>query len=137
MKLSASRDTILKPLQSIIGVVERRQTMPILSNILLVADDNKLSVTATDLEVELVAETNVTVETPGKTTIPGRKLHDICRALPEGKDVEISVNGDRVTIKSGRSRFTLSSLPAADFPTVDEISAQQYLNSIGKSFVIF
>ena len=127
MKLSASRDTILKPLQSIIGVVERRQTMPILSNILLVANDNKLSVTATDLEVELVAETSVTVETPGKTTIPGRKLHDIFRALPEGKDVEISVNADRVTVKSGRSRFTLSSLPAADFPTVDEISAQQVL----------
>ena len=127
MKLSASRDTILKPLQSIIGVVERRQTMPILSNILLIAADNKLSVTATDLEVELVADTDVNVEISGEVTIPGRKLHDICKALPEGKDIEISTNGDRVTIKSGRSRFTLSSLPAVDFPTIDEISAQQTL----------
>ena len=125
MKLSAPRDAILKPLQSVIGVVERRQTMPILANVLLTTQDNRLLIAATDLEVELVAETEVEVETPGEITIPGRKLHDICRALPEGVIVELSVVGDRVYLKAARSRFTLSSLPAEDFPVVEEISAQQ------------
>ncbi len=125
MKLSASRETILKPLQSVIGVVERRQTMPILGNLLLVAQENSLCVTATDLEVELLAEIEVEVESPGEITVPGRKLHDICRALPDGVKVEFAVSGDRAILKAARSRFTLSTLRAADFPTVDEITAQQ------------
>ena len=82
MKLSASRNTILKPLQAVIGVVERRQTMPILGNVLLAAQENRLSITATDLEVELLAEVELEVDSPGEITVPGRKLHDICRALP-------------------------------------------------------
>jgi DNA polymerase-3 subunit beta len=134
MKLSASRDTILKPLQSIIGVVERRQTMPILSNVLLVVRENKLSVTATDLEVELLAETEVDAETQGEITVPGRKLHDICKALPEGAKIELSASGDKVTLKAGRSRFTLSTLRAADFPTVEEIAAQQTLTTKRQTF---
>ena len=89
MKLSAARDVLLKPLQAVIGVVERRQTMPILSNVLLVAKGNELAVTATDLEVELVAQAEVTVETGGEITVSGRKLLDICRALPEGSDIDI------------------------------------------------
>ena len=125
MKLSAPRDAILKPLQSVIGVVERRQTMPILANVLLTTQDSRLQVAATDLEVELVAETEVEVETPGEITVPGRKLHDICRALPEGVNVELSVSGERVTLKAARSRFTLSSLRAEDFPVVEDIAAQQ------------
>lgn len=125
MKLSAPRDAILKPLQSVIGVVERRQTMPILANVLLTTQDNCLNVAATDLEVELLAETEVEAEAPGEITVPGRKLHDICRALPEGVNVQLSVSGERVTLKAARSRFTLSSLRAEDFPLVDDISAQQ------------
>jgi len=97
MKLSAARDVLLKPLQAVIGVVERRQTMPILSNVLLVAKDNGLAVTATDLEVELVAEAEVAVEVGGEITVSGRKLLDICRALPEGSDIDISVSGEKVT----------------------------------------
>jgi len=134
MKLSASRDNFLKPLHSVIGVVERRQTMPILGNVLLAAGDSQLSVTATDLEVELLAETEVEVEAPGEITVPGRKLHDICRALPEGAKIELSVSGDRVTLKAARSRFTLSSLRAADFPTVEEIAAQQTLKVDRQAF---
>ena len=125
MKLSAPRDAILKPLQAVIGVVERRQTMPILANVLLTTRENRLYIAATDLEVELVAETEVEIETPGEITVPGRKLHDICRALPDGVNVELSVSGDRVTLKAARSRFTLSSLRAEDFPVVEEIAAQQ------------
>lgn len=127
MKLSATRESILKPLQTVVGVVERRQTMPILSNVLLVAGKGTLSISATDLEVEMVAEAEVKTETPGEVTVPGRKLHDICRALPEGANVEVSLSGDRATIKAGRSRFTLSTLRAADFPIVDEIASKQTL----------
>ena len=127
MKFSASRETILKPLHAVIGVVERRQTMPILSNILLTVSDNKLTMTATDLEVELRAEAEVEVSSPGEITVPGRKLHDIFRALPDDIGVDIALSGDRLTIKAGRSRFTLSTLRAADFPMVDEVAAQQTL----------
>lgn len=127
MKLSAARETILKPLQTVVGVVERRQTMPILSNVLLSTKGSKLSITATDLEVEMVAEAEVKADGSGEITVPGRKLHDIFRALPEGTNVELSLSGDRLTVKGGRSRFTLSTLRAADFPTVDEIGAKQTL----------
>jgi DNA polymerase III subunit beta len=127
MKFSALRETVLKPLQTVVGVVERRQTMPILSNVLLSLEGTKLSVTATDLEVEMVAEAEVKGDGTGEITVPGRKLHDIFRALPEGTSVELSLTGDRLTIKGGRSRFTLSTLRAADFPTIDEIGAKQTL----------
>jgi DNA polymerase III subunit beta len=125
MKISAEREKILGPVQTVIGVVERRQTMPILANVLLSAKNNRLSVTATDLEVELVASVDVTVQQGGDITVPGRKFLDICRALPEGVTISLAVEGDKVTLKAGRSRFTLSSLPASDFPTVEEINAQQ------------
>jgi len=125
MKFSAARDVLLKPLQAVIGVVERRQTMPILSNVLLVAKGNELAVTATDLEVELVAQTEVSVEAGGEITVSGRKLLDICRALPDGSTVDISVSGEKVVIRSGRSKFSLATLPAAEFPTVEDIKAGQ------------
>ena len=125
MKLRAARDVLLKPLQAVIGVVERRQTMPILSNVLLVAKANELAVTATDLEVELVAETEVSVEAGGEITVSGRKLLDICRALPEGSDIDISVSGEKLVVRSGRSKFSLATLPAAEFPTVEDIKAGQ------------
>jgi DNA polymerase-3 subunit beta len=83
MKLSATREQILAPLQSVIGVVERRQTMPVLSNVLLAARNNRISITGTDLEVELVTAADATVQQPGDITVPGRKLLDIFRALPE------------------------------------------------------
>lgn len=125
MKFSAQREEILKPLQAVIGVVERRQTMPVLSNVLLTLREGTLAITATDLEVELVANAAVKEEASGEITVPGRKLHDIVRALPDGVEVKFSVSGDRVTIRAGRSRFTLSTLRAADFPSVEEIAVQQ------------
>ena len=125
MKLRAARDVLLKPLQAVIGVVERRQTMPILSNVLLVAKGSELAVTATDLEVELVAETEVAVEAGGEITVSGRKLLDICRALPEGSDIDISASGEKLVVRSGKSKFSLATLPAAEFPTVEDIKAGQ------------
>jgi DNA polymerase III subunit beta len=127
MKLTAAREDLLAPLQSVIGVVERRQTMPVLANVLLAARDNRLSITGTDLEVELVATSQVSVSQSGDITVPGRKLLDIFRSLPEKTSVTLSTEGERVSIRAGRSRFTLSSLPAAEFPLVEEINAQQTL----------
>ena len=125
MKLTAEREKLLSPLQAVIGVVERRQTMPVLANVLLGVRDGRLSITATDLEVELVAGTEVTVQEAGDITVPGRKLLDILRALPDKSSVSLSVEGEKVVIKAGRSRFSLSTLPAADFPVIDDINAQQ------------
>ena len=109
MKLTASREDLLGPLQSVIGVVERRQTMPVLANVLLAARDNKLSITGTDLEVELVASTQVSVQQSGDITIPGRKLLDIFRSLPEKTSITLATDGERVSLRAGRSRFTLTS----------------------------
>jgi DNA polymerase-3 subunit beta len=127
MKFSAPREAILKPLQAVIGVVERRQTMPILSHILLRVIDGKLAITASDLEVELVAETAVDTKAVGEITVPGRKFYDICRALPEGCKIDVSTTGDRLTLAAGRSRFTLSTLNSSDFPTVDSMAGQHSL----------
>jgi DNA polymerase-3 subunit beta len=123
MKFTAAREALLKPLQAVIGVVERRQTMPILSNVLLIAREDQLSVTATDLEVELVAQADVDTETGGEITVSGRKLLDICRALPEGTEVSISVSGEKLSVKGGRSKFNLATLPSAEFPVVEDIKA--------------
>ena len=127
MKLTATREDILTPLQSVIGVVERRQTMPVLANVLLAARDGRISITGTDLEVELVAASQANVSQAGDITVPGRKLLDIFRSLPEKTSVALSTEGERVSLRAGRSRFTLSSLPASEFPLVDEINAQQTL----------
>jgi DNA polymerase III subunit beta len=125
MKLTAEREKLLTPLQAVIGVVERRQTMPVLANVLLGVAQGKLSIAATDLEVELVAATEVSVQQPGDITVPGRKFLDILRALPDKSTVSISAEGDKAIIKAGRSRFSLSTLPAAEFPVIDDINAQQ------------
>ena len=125
MKLTANREALLKPLQAVIGVVERRQTMPILANVLLVAKDSRLAVTATDLEVELVADADVEVEAAGQVTVPGRKLLDICRALPNEAEISMVLSGEKLNLKSGRSKFSLMTLPAAEFPVVEDINAGQ------------
>lgn len=127
MKIIAKREAILGPLQAVIGVVERKQTMPILANVLLSAKGGKLSITATDLEVELVATSEVDVQRAGEITLPGRKLLDIFRALPEGTDITLTLDGERMKVQARKSRFTLSTLPAAEFPTVEEINAEQTL----------
>lgn len=121
MKFVISREALLKPLALVAGVVERRQTLPVLSNILLVVEGDTLSLTGTDLEVELVGRVALAspVET-GEITVPARKMMDICKTLPEGAQIEVHRDADKVIIKSGRSRFSLSTLPATDFPNVEE-----------------
>jgi DNA polymerase-3 subunit beta len=125
MKFEITKEELLRPLQQVSGVVERRQTLPILSNVLVVAEADRIAFTATDLEVELHASLEHQVATPGVTTLPARKLMDICRNLPDGAKLTLTVEGERGTLKSGRSRFTLATLPADDFPKVDEVASTQ------------
>lgn len=120
MKFSTDRETLLRPLQLVNGVVERRQTLPVLANLLVVAKDGVLSLTGTDLEVELRCRTSeVDIKTEGEATLPARKLADIWRSLPDGSSVSVEIKADRAIVKSGRSRFTLATLPVADFPSID------------------
>lgn len=121
MKFSILRDALIKPLNLVAGVVERRQTLPILSNVLLSLEGNQLSLTGTDLEVELVGRVGLASSgVDGEVTVPARKLVDICKSLPEGSEIEFTVEAGKATVKAGRSRFTLSTLPASEFPSVEE-----------------
>ncbi|MDH5368764.1 MAG: DNA polymerase III subunit beta [Gammaproteobacteria bacterium] len=121
MKISISRDAILTPLQMVNNVIERRQTLPILSNVLISVKNNKLSLTGTDLEVEIINSCNIDNNEEGDTTLPAKKLLDICKALPENSQIEILIDQERAVLKSGRSRFTLSTLSATEFPSIDAL----------------
>ena len=110
MQFSIQREVLLKPLQQVVGVVERRQTLPVLANLLVRASGSEVSFTGTDLEVEMVATTEAEKLVDGEITIPARKLFDIVRALPDGARIDLKLNGDRVALSAGRSRFTLTSL---------------------------
>src|SRR5690606_20154321 len=102
MKFTINRELLLKPLQQVAGVVERRQTLPVLSNVLIEVTDNQLAITGTDLELELVARLPLEGEVQtGETTVPARKLLDICKSLPAEADLRIEVDGDRVLVRSG------------------------------------
>lgn len=123
MKLNVGRNELLGALSAVIGVVERRQTLPILSNFLLELQEDQLVVTGTDLEIELQARAQVENLTPGRATVPARKLYDICRGLPEGAELTLDISGDKATLRSGRSRYALACLRPDEFPamgTLDE-----------------
>ena len=122
MKFVISREALLKPLNLVAGVVERRQTLAILANVQLVLEGQELSLTGTDLEVELIGRVTLTTppDSEGEITVPARKLVDICKSLPDGCDIEFALDENRLVLRSGRSRFTLSTLPATDFPSVDQ-----------------
>lgn len=121
MKFSISREAFLQPLSHVIGVVERRQTLPVLANFMLVVRDGRLAVTGTDMEVELISTITADVTQDGEITIPARKLLDIVKALPDGANIALSVSDDKATLSAGRSRFTLSTLPASEFPATDQV----------------
>lgn len=121
MHFVISREALLKPLQLVSGVVERRQTLPVLSNVLLVLNNDELSLTGTDLEVELVGRVRVdSAKSHGAVTVPARKLLDICKSLADDAMLEISLAENKFVLKAGRSRFSLTTLPASEFPNVEE-----------------
>ncbi len=125
MRFSIQRETLLEPLQLIIGVVERRQTKPILSNILVKISDDTLWLTSTDCEIEIIGNTQLDIDVieQGNTTVPARKFSDICRALPNEAIIDFNFDAEnqKVSIRSGKSRFTLKTLPTDEFPNIENI----------------
>lgn len=138
MHFTIDREQLLKPLQQVAGVVERRQTLPVLSNVLLVLKDNWLVLTGTDLELELVAKIELESAFPaGEITVPAKKLLDICKSLPTDSQIEFRTDDQKLELRCGRGRFSLVTLPANEFPNLEETSSatqfsinQDYLKSV-------
>ena len=126
MKITINRELLLGPLQIVTNVVERRQALPILSNILFVADRESLVISATDMEVEMVIrlDASATVDIAGAITLPARKFIDIWRSLPADADVSVETKDNKASVKCGRSRFSLATLPAQDYPNLGDLHPQ-------------
>ncbi|MDN3697393.1 DNA polymerase III subunit beta [Vibrio cortegadensis] len=121
MKFTIERSHLIKPLQQVSGALGGRPTLPILGNLLLKVEDNVLSLTATDLEVELISRVTLEGEfEAGTVTVPSRKFLDICRGLSDSAVITVVLDGDRIQVRSGRSRFSLATLPANDFPNIED-----------------
>jgi DNA polymerase III subunit beta len=126
MKFSISRENFLQPLQLVSGAVERRHTLPILSNILIKVSDSSLWLTGTDLEVELISNVTLTgTFLEGEITVPAKKLVDICKGLPDNSIIEFEVEGNKALIRSGRSKYSLSTLSASDYPNLEDWQGEQ------------
>src|SRR5687768_9518823 len=122
MEIIVQREAFLKPLQAVSSVVEKKQTMPILSNVLLTIQDQRLLLTGTDHEIELIGFVPIeNLITPGSVTVSAKKLFDICRSLPEGCLARLSVEKNNLVVRAGDSYFVLNTLPVEDFPNLDEI----------------
>lgn len=135
MKLTIERAALLKALGHVQSVVERRNTIPILSNVLLSAKPSGLALSATDLDMEIVDEAEARVETPGQITAPAHTLYEIVRKLPEGAEISLGFSGDdpRLQVRAGRYRVNLPVLPAGDFPVMssDGLSAPVEVDTVG------
>ena len=118
MNIKINRDTLLKPLSSVSGIVERRHTLPILSNLLLEVKQNKIALTATDLEMQISLSIDTEKSEELSITVSAKKLLDICRALPENTEINITTQENRLQVKAGKSRFNLQTLPATDYPVM-------------------
>lgn len=128
MKINTKRDNLLEPLQNLANVVQRRQTLPILANILIKAGNGLIDMTATDLEVELKTQAVAECEVEVEFTIPARKILDICKALPEEAEITIDLEKDKARVSSGKSRFILGILPAQDYPVIEATASTNIIN---------
>ena len=141
MKFIINREEILPPLQQIVSVIEKRQTMPILANVLIAIDNGQLVLTGTDLEIQIIAKLTIDSNESAAITVPARKFLDICRLLPNGSEIKFEQQDDKVKISSNRSRFSLSSLPADNYPEFSEanlenqffIKASQFKKALDKT----
>jgi DNA polymerase-3 subunit beta len=122
MQIKINREVLLKPLTNVSSIVERRHTLPILSNLLLEAKNNNIQLTATDLEMQISLTIDSKFSGELSTTISAKKLLDICRSLPEAVDIDMTSTDSRITVKAGKSRFNLQTLPAADYPVMSKVS---------------
>lgn len=127
MQITITREELLKPLAYVTGVVERRQTLPVLSYVLLRQQDGEMTFTGTDLEIEIIAKVSSKGSANVEMTLPARKLFDICRALPNDAEITIKKEGEKSIVKSGKSRFALVTVPASDFPSVQANQWEQAL----------
>ncbi len=121
MKILINKDDLIEPLLAVCGVVERRQTLPILANILIDAESENIRLTATDMEVESCFVMQHQSEETGKTTVPARKFLDIVKALPDNKSIELVIENEKIKILCGKSKFTLSTMSADDFPAIESL----------------
>lgn len=134
MKFQINREQLVKPLQQVASVVEKRQTLPVLSNVLVEVKDSRLVLTGTDMEIELIA--NLPLEgalEEGATTVPARKFLDICKSLPANAAVDVTLDGEKLLLRSGRGRYSLATLPAADFPALEAeaLAAPVAISAVG------
>lgn len=137
MEITLTREQLLNPLNQVIGAVERKMTFPILANVLIEASQNQLTLTGTDLEVELKSSSPLEHALADKSTLtlPGKKLAEICAKLPPQATIKIKNNGSQVSIESAKSKFKLATLPASEFPMVNlEQSQSQSLRLTNADF---
>ena len=127
MNININKTDLLTPLLKIIGVIERRQTLPILSNVFFSLEGSELKLVGTDLEVQILATSNIETSGSFSITIPARKLLDICRSLPDDSIISMNFGDDKLVLKSGKSRFTLRTLPATEYPLFDDL---QYIKEL-------
>jgi DNA polymerase-3 subunit beta len=120
LKIKTTNDKLLAPLQQVTGIVERRHTLPILSNVLITANEDQLEFLATDLEVQITSKAALEGKAEGAVTVAARKLYDILRSLPEDAEVSLEAKENRMVVRAGKSRFNLQTLAAADFPRMVE-----------------
>lgn len=134
--IKMNREALLKPLQAVSGIIERRHTLPILSNVLLARNSKGIEVVATDIEIEIMASASTDAPGESKTlTVGARKLLDILRALPEGSEVTLTLQDKRLQVKSGKSRFNLQTLPAEDFPRLSAVEGAAIRFSVSQKLL--
>ncbi|MFZ2725213.1 MAG: DNA polymerase III subunit beta [Methylococcaceae bacterium] len=134
MKFNINREALLTSLQQIVSVIEKRQTIPILANVLIVIDNEQLILTGTDLEIQIIAKIGIENAQSGSITVPARKFLDICRLLPVGSEINFELQqDDKVKITANRSKFSLSCLPAENYPDFAEADLEnQFIINAGK-----
>jgi len=124
MQIKINREVLLKPLINVTGIVERRHTLPILSNLLVEGKNNNIQLTATDLEMQISLNVESALDQDFSTTVSAKKFLDICRSLPEASDIDMVSKDSRMTVKAGKSRFNLQTLPAADYPVMTKVAGE-------------
>ena len=134
MDFYISKEEVVKSLNATLGVVEKRQTLPILSNVLLEVDESSLKITATDLESEISTTSTISnFKSGGKTTAPARKLNDLCRLLPDLTEIHLFLDGDNLKIETESGKYNISTLPSEDFPIFELEEAKSQINISSKN----